>query len=154
MRKLREKELSIFIVVHYIQDDKQTVSHSQHDVGVKIGYDEINVRKDVRENFLFTKKKWSREKTEKLSKVQGSVRRNKQTSSSNTDSARPFAKLNQSSSANGWDGSTEIRLHLVLVTPLPRLHRTHSCFVSIEGIVGTLRFKNRKNPFFLEEHSD
>ena len=62
--------------------------------------------------------------------------------------------VRQSSSANGRAGSTGIRLHLVLVTPLPILQKTHSCYVSIEGIVGTLRFKNRKNPFFLEEHSD
>ena len=51
-------------------------------------------------------------------------------------------------------GSIELRLHLVLVTPLSRLHRTHYCFVSVGGIIGTLRFKNRKNSFFLEEHSD
>ncbi|KAF3562716.1 hypothetical protein DY000_02011254 [Brassica cretica] len=66
---------------------------------------------------------------------------------SKTDSARPFSELDRAR-------STGIRLHLVLLTPLPRLHRTHSCFVSIEGIIGTLRFKNRKNPLFLEEHSD
>ncbi|KAF2531337.1 hypothetical protein F2Q70_00030455 [Brassica cretica] len=50
---------------------------------------------------------------------------------SNADTAQPFAELDQSSSANGRAGSTGVRLHLVLVTPLPRLHRTHSCFVSI-----------------------
>ena len=59
----------------------------------------------------------------------------------NTDSARPFAKLDQSCLANGRAGSTGTHLHLVLVTPLRRLHRTHSCVVSIGGIVGTLRFK-------------
>ena len=58
-----------------------------------------------------------------------------------TDSARPFAKLDQSCLANGRAGSTGTHLHLVLVTPLRRLHRTHSCVVSIGGIVGTLRFK-------------
>ncbi|KAF3589002.1 hypothetical protein F2Q69_00029960 [Brassica cretica] len=72
----------------------------------------------------------------------------------NTYSARLFAELDQSSLVNGRAGSNRICLHLVLITPLPRLHRTHSCFVSIEGIVRTLRFKNRKNPFFLEENSD
>ncbi|KAF2567213.1 hypothetical protein F2Q70_00026987 [Brassica cretica] len=77
-----------------------------------------------------------------------------------TDSAWPFAELDQSSSANGRfaeldqsssandrAGLTAIRLHLVLVTPLLRLHRTHSCFVSIGAIVGTLRLKNRGNSF-------
>ncbi|KAF3589513.1 hypothetical protein F2Q69_00027926 [Brassica cretica] len=71
-----------------------------------------------------------------------------------TDSARQFAELDQPSSANGRAGSTETRLRLVLVTPLPKLHRTHSCFVSIRGIVGTLRFINRGNSSFLEGHSD
>ncbi|KAF3509249.1 hypothetical protein F2Q69_00006342 [Brassica cretica] len=63
---------------------------------------------------------------------------------SNTDSARPFAELDQSKSANGRAGSTEVCLHLILITPLPRLYRTHPCFVSIGGIVRTLQFKNRK----------
>ena len=66
---------------------------------------------------------------------------------STTDSARPFAELDQSSSANGRAELTRIHLHIVLVTPLPRLYQTRSCFVSIGGIVGTLRFKNRKNSF-------
>ena len=59
-----------------------------------------------------------------------------------TDSARPFAELDRRRAE-----STVIHLHLVLVTPLSRLFRTRSCFVSIGGIVGTLRFKNRKNSF-------
>ncbi|KAF2613337.1 hypothetical protein F2Q70_00012072 [Brassica cretica] len=71
-----------------------------------------------------------------------------------TDSARPFAELDQPSSANGRAGSTETHLRLVLVIRLPKLHQTHSCFVSIGGIVGTLRFKNRGNSSFLEGHSD
>ncbi|KAF2587956.1 hypothetical protein F2Q70_00038980 [Brassica cretica] len=106
-----------------------------------------------------------------------SIRRNKQTRSSNTDSARPFAELDQTSlangragpstdsaqlfaeldqpsSANGLAGSTGTRLRLVLVTLLPRVLRTHSYFVSIEGIVGTFQFKNRGNSSFLEGHSD
>ncbi|KAF3512443.1 hypothetical protein F2Q69_00005883 [Brassica cretica] len=58
---------------------------------------------------------------------------------STTDSARPFAKLDQSSSANSRVELTRLHLHLVFVTPLPRLYRTHSCFVSIGDIVGTLR---------------
>ncbi|KAF2540135.1 hypothetical protein F2Q68_00031250 [Brassica cretica] len=66
---------------------------------------------------------------------------------STTISARPFAELDQSSSANGRAELTRIHLHIVLVTPLPRLYQTRSCFVSIGGIVGTLRFKNRKNSF-------
>ena len=71
-----------------------------------------------------------------------------------TDSARPFTELDQPSSANGRAGSTETRLRLVLVTPLPKLHRTHSCFVSAGGTVGTLRFKNCGTSSFLERHSD
>ncbi|KAF3548649.1 hypothetical protein DY000_02006788 [Brassica cretica] len=66
---------------------------------------------------------------------------------SNTDSARPFAELDHSNSANGRAGSTGVYLPLILVTSLPRLHRTHSSFVSIGDIVGTLRYKNRKNLF-------
>ncbi|KAF2564935.1 hypothetical protein F2Q70_00017400 [Brassica cretica] len=71
-----------------------------------------------------------------------------------TDSARPLVELDQSSSANSRAGSTKTRLRLALVTPLPKLHRTHSCFVSIGGIVGTLRFKNRVNSSFFEGHLD
>ncbi|KAF3581702.1 hypothetical protein DY000_02032885 [Brassica cretica] len=66
---------------------------------------------------------------------------------STADSAWPFADLDPRRIQLGGAGSTGIRLHLVLVTPLPRLHRTHSCFVSIGGIVGTLRLKNRGNSF-------
>ncbi|KAF3530661.1 hypothetical protein DY000_02039711 [Brassica cretica] len=73
---------------------------------------------------------------------------------SNTNSAQPFTELDQSSSVNSRAGSNEVRLYLILVTPLPRSHRAHSCFISIGGIIGTLRFKNRKNSFFLEDHSD
>ncbi|KAF2584897.1 hypothetical protein F2Q70_00035708 [Brassica cretica] len=73
---------------------------------------------------------------------------------SNTNSAQPFTELDQSSSVNSRAGSTEVRLYLILVTPLPTSHRAHSCFISIGGIIGTLRFKNRKNSFFLEDHSD
>ncbi|KAF2557340.1 hypothetical protein F2Q68_00016225 [Brassica cretica] len=50
---------------------------------------------------------------------------------SNADSTRPFTELDQCSSANGRAESIGVCVHLVLVTPLPRLHRTHSCFVSI-----------------------
>ncbi|KAF3564351.1 hypothetical protein DY000_02014979 [Brassica cretica] len=56
--------------------------------------------------------------------------------------------LSWSSSANDRAGSTKTCLRLVLVTPLPKLHRTHSCFVSNGGIIGTLRFKNRGNSSF------
>ncbi|KAF3535403.1 hypothetical protein F2Q69_00022409 [Brassica cretica] len=70
-----------------------------------------------------------------------------------TDSAQPFAELDKPSLTNGRAGSTETLLRLVLVTPLLKLHRTHSCFVSIGGIVGTLQFKNRGNSSFLEGHS-
>ncbi|KAF2535639.1 hypothetical protein F2Q68_00020919 [Brassica cretica] len=70
-----------------------------------------------------------------------------------TDSAWPFVELDKPCLTNGRAGSTETLLRLVLVTPLLKLHRTHSCFVSIEGIVGTLRFKNHGNSSFLEGHS-
>ena len=90
-------------------------------VWVKIGYDEINARKDVRENFLFIKKNEVGKERKNYRRSKGSVRRNKQTWSSNTDSARPFAELDQSSLANGRAGSTRVRLRLVLVTPLPKI---------------------------------
>lgn len=54
------------------------------------------------------------------------------------DSVRRTAVLDQ----------TGTRLHLELVTPLPSLHQTHSCFVSIGGIVGTLLFKKLQELVF------
>ena len=147
-------------------------------VGVKIGYEEINVRKLPEQIFSCIKIERSR-KTKKTTKglmvssskrmswidrgIQlgrspswinhGSSSAPNQSSLANgwagstTDSAWPFGKLDQSSSANGRAELTKIHLHLFLVTPLPRLYQTRSCFVSIRGIVGTLLFKNRKNSF-------
>ncbi|KAF3541328.1 hypothetical protein F2Q69_00022768 [Brassica cretica] len=132
----------------------------EDDVGVKIGYDEINVGKDVRESFFFIKNEVGKER-KKISSASSSKQKNSIIETwiqlgpgPKTDSARLLAELYQSSSANSRAGSTKTLLRLVLVTPLPKLHRTHSCFVSIGGIVGTLRFKNRGNSSFFEGHLD
>ncbi|KAF3592810.1 hypothetical protein DY000_02021960 [Brassica cretica] len=69
---------------------------------------------------------------------------------SNADSARPLAELDQSSSANSRAGSTGVRLHLVLVTPLPRLHRTHFCFESIRDLGCNTQSKTLTWPMFRE----
>ena len=167
----------VLILIRTESDLQKSSKMTITNVGVKIGYDEINVGKTSDKIFSSIKKrKKSRKngknyqrsndqfvKSNKLDRLWNSARpfaeldRSSSANGragSNADSARPFAELDQSSSANGRAGSTGVRVHFVLVTPLPRLHRTHSCFVSIGGIIGTLRFENRMNSYFFEEHSD
>ena len=156
----------VLILIRTESDLQKSSKMTITNVGVKIGYDEINVGKT-------SDKIFSSIKVKKKSRKNGKnyQRSNDQFVETNRldrlwNSARPFARLDQvqfgerpSGIERGFSSAVRragpgVRLHLVLVTPLPRLHQTHSCFVSIGGIVGTLRFKNRKNSFFLKEHSD
>ncbi|KAF3541485.1 hypothetical protein F2Q69_00022644 [Brassica cretica] len=78
----------------------------------------------------------------------------------NARPARPSAKLDQSSSADGLarsntrpaQPSAELERSCysrpVRKAPLPILYQTRSCFVSIGGTVGTLRFKKPQELFF------
>ncbi|KAF3598150.1 hypothetical protein DY000_02021343 [Brassica cretica] len=66
------------------------------------------------------------------------------------DSARLFTEFDQSDSANGRAGSTGVRLHLVLITPLPRFHLNRSSssqglYLVISETSGKLGFPNFPN---------
>ena len=47
----------------------------------------------------------------------------------------------------GWPSWNNCAVLVLSARLLSRLYRTRSCFVSIGGTVGTLRFRNRKNLF-------